>query len=90
MKTVIATLKAQIEEAKKDAKFFSEESERLFEQAFSSFSSKGGKEIYQMAEASRKSEIEAEHKLRCFRQSLAYLLDAQHISYDTFKPEESC
>ena len=85
MKTIIASLKAQIEAAKKSIEIHTAAEKRLMKAE-----PERAEALYKAAEAEYDKLNEARHQLRCYRHALGSILDATHVQYDSFEPEASC
>lgn len=86
MKTIIASLKAEIEATKKTLEITERERERAFDLLSEGNKTEYEKNIKQFIEADEKYR-ETYNTLRCLRHALAYLRDALHEEYDSFQPE---
>lgn len=92
MKTIIASLKAQIEANKKDIEIHEATERKFFHESTNLMKSEPERSeaLWRAAEAEYDKLSEARHQLRCYRHALGSILDATHIQYDSFEPEASC
>lgn len=92
MKTIIASLKAQIEAAKKSIEIHTAAEKKWFDESTKLMKSEPerAEALYKAAEAEYDKLNEARHQLRCYRHALGSILDATHVQYDSFEPEAGC